>query len=177
MFGSYSLFLLLFLSSDKSCYSIKNYYFRIHSHLMFKTIFKMAKNYGTENSPTINFLGAGTSISGDIISNGDFRIDGNLTGSIKSKGKVVVGNSGKIEGEIICQNADISGEIVAKIVVHELLSLKSSAKLQGDIFTSKLAIEPGAKFTGTCNMNEIPKPEAKPILTDEKAQKREKAVS
>jgi cytoskeletal protein CcmA (bactofilin family) len=143
---------------------------------MFKTTFKMAKNYGTENSPIINFLGAGTSISGDIISNGDFRIDGNLKGSIKSKGKVVVGNSGKIEGEIICQNADISGEIIAKIVVHELLSLKSSAKLQGDIFTNKLAIEPGAKFTGTCNMNEIPNPGLKSVLTDEKNQQKAAAV-
>lgn len=136
----------------------------------------MAKNHGTENSSTVNFLGAGTSISGDIISNGDFRIDGILKGSIKSKGKVVVGNSGKIEGEIICQNADISGEIIAKILVHELLSLKSSAQLKGDIITSKLAIEPGAKFTGTCNMNEIPKPEPKPVLTDERAQQKEKAV-
>lgn len=144
----------------------------------------MAKNNGSENSSTINFLGAGTSISGDIITNGDFRIDGSLVGSIKSKGKVVVGNSGKIEGEIICQNADISGNIVAKIVVHELLSLKSSAKLEGDIFTSKLAIEPGAKFSGTCNMNEMPKPGLKPepkpeqkqVLTNERDQQKEKAI-
>ncbi len=143
---------------------------------MFKITFKMAKNYSTEDSSTISLLGAGTSISGDIISNGDFRIEGTLIGSVNSKGKVVVGNSGKIEGEIICQNADISGEIIAKIVVHELLNLKSSAKLQGDIFASKLAIEPGAKFTGSCNMNEIPKPEPKPVPTDERTQQKEKTV-
>jgi cytoskeletal protein CcmA (bactofilin family) len=143
---------------------------------MLNTIFKMAKNNTNETSSSINFLGAGTSIVGDIVSNGDFRIDGNLKGSIKSKGKVVVGSSGKIEGEIICQNADISGELIARVLVHELLSLKSSARLQGDIFTSKLAIEPGAKFTGTCNMNEMPKPEPKPVLTNEGSQQKETAV-
>ena len=136
----------------------------------------MAKNYSTENSSTINFLGAGTFIIGDIKSDGDFRIDGNLKGSINSKGKVVVGTSGKIDGEIICQNADISGGITAKIVVHELLTLKASAKLNGDIFTNKLAIEPGAKFTGTCNMNEIPKPEIKPLTPNEKTEQKEKAI-
>ena len=146
---------------------------------MFNTQKKMAKYTNNESSTSINFLGAGTSVSGDILSNGDFRIDGSLKGSVKSKGKVVVGNSGKIEGEIICQNADISGEIVAKIVVHELLSIKSNARIKGDIFTSKLAIEPGAKFTGTCDMNELPKPvqqpEKKPVLNNEGLQQKEKA--
>lgn len=116
----------------------------------------MAKSTGNDIPPSINFLGSGTSIIGEIKSNGDFRIDGTLIGSINSKGKIVIGQSGKVDGEIICQNADISGEIKAKIIVHELMTLKSTAIILGDIFTSKLAIEPGAIFTGTCNMNEIP---------------------
>lgn len=136
----------------------------------------MAKSNGPETSSTINFLGAGTTISGDIKSSGDFRIDGNLKGSINSNGKVVIGNSGKIEGEITCQNADISGEVIGKVIVHELLILKSTAKLDGDIYTSKLAIEPGAKFTGTCNMNEIPKPELKPVISNERPGQKEKAI-
>ncbi len=134
---------------------------------MLNTIFEMAKNNTNETSSSRNVLGAGTSIAGDIISTGDFRIDGSLKGSIKSSGKVVVGSAGKIEGEIICQNADISGEIIAKIVVHELLSLKASARLKGDIIASKLAIEPGAKFSGTCDMNDVSKPEQKPVMPDE----------
>lgn len=116
----------------------------------------MAKFSGNEIPPSINFLGSGTSIVGEIKSNGDFRIDGNLEGSITSKGKIVIGQSGKVDGEIECQNADISGEIKAKVIVHELLTLKATAILTGDIFTSKLAIEPGAIFTGSCNMSEIP---------------------
>ncbi len=116
----------------------------------------MAKSTGNDISPSINFLGSGTYITGDIKSNGDFRIDGHLIGSINSKGKIVIGQSGKVDGEIVCQNADVSGEIKAKIIVHELLTLKATAILNGEIYTSKLAIEPGAIFTGTCNMNEIP---------------------
>lgn len=116
----------------------------------------MAKSTGNEITQSINFLGNGTTINGEIVSSGDFRIDGQLNGTISSKGKIVVGQSGRVEGEIICQNADFSGEIKAKVVVHELLTLKSTAVFTGDIYTSKLAIEPGAIFTGTCNMNNFP---------------------
>jgi cytoskeletal protein CcmA (bactofilin family) len=136
----------------------------------------MAKNNDTENTASINFLSAATSITGDIRSDGDFRIDGTLKGSLHSKGKVVIGKSGNVEGEIICENADISGTITGKIVVFELLDVKATAKIDGDIFTNKLAVEPGAKFTGTCNMNEIPKPESTSGTKDGKIQEKEKAV-
>jgi len=114
----------------------------------------MAKNNTTDN-PSVNLIGAGTHIDGDITTNGDIRIDGTLTGSINVKGKLVVGNSGSIEGEIICQNADISGVIKGKIGVAELLSLKSSAKLTCDIITNKIAVEPGAVFSGSCSMGGV----------------------
>ena len=136
----------------------------------------MAKINTTESAPSINFLSIGTVIKGDIKTNGDFRIDGILYGSITSKGKVVVGSSGKIEGEIICLNADISGEITAKIVVYELLTLKASAKITGDIVTSKLAIEPGAIFTGTCNMDDIPKQEINISFEDERFREKEETT-
>lgn len=111
----------------------------------------MAKNNLSETKP--NTIVSGTVIKGEIITDGDFRIDGTLVGSISSKGKIVIGQSGSIEGEIICQNADISGKIKAKVKVEQLLTLKSSAQLNGDVTTDKLAIEPGAKFTGSCNMD------------------------
>jgi cytoskeletal protein CcmA (bactofilin family) len=112
----------------------------------------MVKNNVPE-SQSINQLGAGTVIKGDIQSNGDVRIDGTLVGSIHSKGKIVIGQSGKVEGEIHCQNAVVSGGVKAKINCSELLELKSSAKFSGEITTNKLAIEPGANFSGTCNMS------------------------
>lgn len=111
----------------------------------------MVKNKENE-MPTINLLGAGTVVKGEIRVNGDFRIDGTLIGSIECKGKIVVGPSGSIDGEIQCQNADFSGEVKANVKVSELLTLKETAKFSGDIVTSKLAIEPGAKFSGTCRM-------------------------
>lgn len=105
---------------------------------------------------SVNMLGAGTTIKGDIQSNGDFRIDGILLGSIQSKGKIVIGETGNVEGEVTCRNADVSGKVKAQITVSELLTLKATARLSGEITTSKLSIEPGAKFSGTCNMSESP---------------------
>ena len=107
----------------------------------------------TPDLSAVNLIAKGTSIKGEIQSNGDFRIDGSLHGSIKSSGKVVIGATGKVEGEIICQNAEIEGELKVKITVKELLSLKSTSVLRGEIITGKLSIEPGAVLSGTCNMD------------------------
>ena len=109
----------------------------------------------TETNTPINIIGAKTVIEGDIRSSGDIRVDGILKGSVKTEGKVVLGPEGKIEGDVICQDADISGTINAKITVSKLLSLKSSAKLNGDIVTNKLSIEPGASFSGSCSMGAV----------------------
>ena len=112
-----------------------------------------------------NIISVGTKITGDIETDGDFRIDGNIEGNVNSKGKVVVGNNGFVKGEINCNNAEISGTISGKMTVSELISLKSSSKMNGDIKTGKLSIEPGAVFTGTCAMGNtntfVPKVEKK----------------
>lgn len=117
---------------------------------------KMARNNEVEN-PAINIIRKGTDIKGDVTCTGDIRIDGVLSGTLNSQGKVVVGESGIIEGEVICKNADISGKIKANIIVKELLQLKATANISGDINTNKLSIEPGANFTGTCNMGSVVK--------------------
>jgi len=116
----------------------------------------MAKNNEVE-TPAINIIRKGTEIKGDVTCAGDIRIDGILNGTLNSQGKVVVGQSGIIEGEVICKNADISGKIKASIIVKELLQLKTTANITGDINTNKLSIEPGANFTGTCNMGSVVK--------------------
>ena len=119
----------------------------------------MAKDNGTE-STTINLISNGTEITGDIRSEGDIRIDGGLVGNLSTKGKVVIGNTGKVKGEVICRNSEVSGEIDGKINVSQLLTLKTSSKINGDIVTSKLSIEPGARFTGNCNMSDGNEPQA-----------------
>ena len=109
----------------------------------------------SETTASVNMIGAGTIITGDIVSKGDIRIDGTLKGSINTEGRVVLGGEGIIEGDVICKDADISGTIKAKITVSQLLSLKTTAKLNGDIITNKLSIEPGAAFSGSCSMGAV----------------------
>ncbi len=113
----------------------------------------MAKYPNETESNNINLLGVGTEIQGNINSHGDIRIDGSLEGNISTKGKVVIGETGKIKGEVDCKNADVSGLIEGKIKSSELISLKATGRINGDIIANKLAIEPGAKFTGNCNMD------------------------
>lgn len=105
------------------------------------------------NSPDrLNRIVEGTAIQGDIKSDSNIRIDGKVVGNITTAGRLVIGASGHIEGEILCQNADVEGFFNGKITVQEQLSLKSTARLTGDIIANKLAIEPGASFTGSCSM-------------------------
>lgn len=111
----------------------------------------MAKSFEPENRLP-NMIGPGTKIVGNIETNGDIRIDGAIEGDIQSKGKVVVGPNGEVKGEIKCVNCEVSGKVDGKVLVSELLSLKASSNISGDIKTGKLTIEPGALFTGTCNM-------------------------
>ena len=99
-----------------------------------------------------NMIGPGTKIVGNIETNADIRIDGLIEGNIISKGKVVVGTNGQVKGEVQCTNAEFSGSLKGKIIVTELLSLKASSNINGDMKAGKLSIEPGAIFTGTCNM-------------------------
>jgi len=115
----------------------------------------MAKMIEQENN-TINLIGAGTDIKGDVESTGDIRIDGTLKGNLRTRGKVVIGNTGLIKGEVVCKNSDVEGKVEGKINVQELLSLKATSSILGDFTARRLAIEPGAKFTGHCNMSSEP---------------------
>ena len=100
---------------------------------------------------TINTIGSGTIVTGDIESKGDIRVDGILKERLTHRERLF-SKEGIIEGDVSCNNADIAGIINAKITVTQLLLLKSTAKLNGDIVTNKLSIEPGASFTGSCSM-------------------------
>lgn len=103
-------------------------------------------------APTINIIGVGTQITGDVVSAGDIRIDGSINGKVLSKAKVVIGASCTVHGDIEAQNADISGNVIGKVIVSETLFLKSSANIKGDIAVNKLVVESGAEFNGNCTM-------------------------
>ena len=126
----------------------------------------MAKTF-EPGEVAVNRIVAGTTIKGNVESSGDFRFEGSLNGNLQTKGKLIIGSTGEIKGEVYCKNSDVEGKIEGKISVNELLTLKATSVINGDIAAKRLAIEPGAKFTGNCHMTsdanqpETKKPEEK----------------
>jgi cytoskeletal protein CcmA (bactofilin family) len=113
---------------------------------------KEQKRAAEEISNSSNTIGKGTLLEGNIETYGNIRIEGKVIGNVKSKSKVALGNASHVSGNIIAQNADIEGEVKGKLEVSELLVLKATAVINGDIITGKLVVEPGAVFNGTCKM-------------------------
>lgn len=105
-----------------------------------------------ETSTQQNVIAKGTKIVGDIASEGPFRIDGTVEGNVKTSGKVVIGKSGFIKGTLQGENADFEGKFSGKLILSGTLSLKTTAHIEGEVHTSKLAVEPGATFNATCSM-------------------------
>ncbi|GEQ84835.1 hypothetical protein ULMS_03430 [Patiriisocius marinistellae] len=109
-------------------------------------------NVSTEPGANQNRINEGTSITGDIESTGFFRIDGIIKGNVNTPSKVVLGKKGVITGTLNCEQADIEGTFEGTLTVANLLTLRSSAKIIGDVIVGKLAVEPGAEMNATCKM-------------------------
>lgn len=107
----------------------------------------------TQSQGILNIIGQGTRINGDLISNGDFRVDGAIEGGVKVGQRLVIGSTGKILGNIEADSATVAGHIKGNLTVKNVLELKPSAKIEGDIITNKMVIEAGAQFNGRCTMN------------------------
>ncbi|MBS1495757.1 MAG: polymer-forming cytoskeletal protein [Bacteroidetes bacterium] len=113
---------------------------------------KKSENDDASLSASSSIIGAGTTITGNIDTAGDLRIDGTLKGNIQSKAKLLVGAGGCIEGSIYCRQADIMGQVTGNITATELLQLKGKATVSGDIQAAKLLIESTVNYNGTCQM-------------------------
>ncbi|GCC50763.1 polymer-forming cytoskeletal protein [Chryseotalea sanaruensis] len=113
---------------------------------------KEQKRAAEELSSSSNTIGKGTYLEGNIETYGNIRIEGKIKGDVKSKSKVALGNLSHVEGNVIAQNADIEGEVKGRLEISEVLVLKATAVINGDISTGKLIVEPGAVFNGTCKM-------------------------
>jgi cytoskeletal protein CcmA (bactofilin family) len=112
-----------------------------------------SKSENEISSPSGNSLiGTGTTITGDIVSNGDVRIDGILKGNIRGSAKILIGQDGLVEGDVQGQQADILGKVDGKINVKELLNLRGKSIINGDIRAGKLQVEPTVTFNGKCHM-------------------------
>ncbi|WP_299208218.1 polymer-forming cytoskeletal protein [uncultured Dokdonia sp.] len=110
------------------------------------------KGKNVDHSNQQNRISQGTKIVGDITSQGGFRIDGEIEGNINTPNKVVIGQTGVVKGSLICKDADIEGHIEGVIQVSNLLAIKASALIEGEVTVGKLAVEPGATFNASCDM-------------------------
>lgn len=105
-----------------------------------------------ELSNSSNIIGKGTILEGSVETYGNVRIEGKVIGNIKTKSKAALGHSSQVEGNILAQNAEIEGHIKGTVEITELLVLKTTAVIDGDIVTNKLIVESGASFNGSCKM-------------------------
>lgn len=119
---------------------------------MFNTKNKTDMQHEKTNGGGATLIGAGTTLKGDISSNSDLRIDGTVIGNINSSAKIIVGNSGVVEGDITGNQADIVGKVSGNIRSKELLQLRGECVVSGNLYAGKLQIEPSATFNGQCHM-------------------------
>ncbi len=104
-----------------------------------------------------NIIGKGTKIIGDLLTQGNIRIDGEINGNITSKSKVALGSGSNLKGNLVSSNAEIEGEITGNLFIAELLVLKANAVINGDVCALRMITEPGAKINGQCKVGEAPK--------------------
>lgn len=113
---------------------------------------KIRSTNTAEMNDRANVIVQGTKILGDILTEANIRIDGEVLGNVTSASKVVIGQGGKIKGNLKCTDADIEGNIDGMLSVENLLTLRANALVLGEITTARIAIEEGAQFSGNCVM-------------------------
>jgi cytoskeletal protein CcmA (bactofilin family) len=134
-----------------------------------------AGDVSVSGTGSATIIAAGTTLKGDISSNGDIRIDGTLQGNIQCQAKVVIGSNGSVEGDISGQQADIMGKVSGTIKVKELLQLKGGSFVNGNLYAGKLQIEPSANFNGQCHMTTATNGQVNDVMAEKKAEKLQKA--
>jgi cytoskeletal protein CcmA (bactofilin family) len=120
---------------------------------------------------TIDRIAEGTIIEGSVNSTKSIRIDGKVKGSVFCSGRVVVGQTGLIEGEVDCDSADVEGTLNSTVKVKGLLELKSTAIINGNSQVGKLKVDPGAEINGKLDMGGTVKSLSNSDSTDTKIEK------
>jgi cytoskeletal protein CcmA (bactofilin family) len=113
---------------------------------------KKNKEHAPVETGGFNVLNEGTTVTGDIESKGDIRIDGVLVGTVRTKSKLVLGRSGRIEGNVEANSCDVNGVVQGNVKINDILYVKATGKIEGDINTGKLVVESGGRFNGKCSM-------------------------
>jgi len=113
---------------------------------------KEDRKMADEISNSSNIVGKGTTVEGNIETHGNIRVEGRVIGNIKTKSKIALGQSCHVEGNVVAQNAEIAGEVSGTVEISDVLILRPTAVINGDILTNKLIVESGASFNGGCKM-------------------------
>ena len=124
---------------------------------MFKNNTTTMSNEKTNGGNGATLISAGTTVKGDISSNSDLRIDGTIIGNVNSASKIIIGDSGKVEGDISSNQADIVGKVSGNIKTKDLVQLRGECVINGNVYAGKLQVEPTATFNGQCHMGNIEK--------------------
>ena len=103
----------------------------------------------TSSSHSLNSLVQGTVVEGKVKATNDIRVDGSIKGDLICDAKVIIGPSGSVEGTIKCVNAVIEGSFDGKMLVKELLNIRESAKVSGEVNYGKLIVQSGAVISGS----------------------------
>ena len=119
----------------------------------------------SSSSKEINVIAKGTLIRGDVISEGDLRIDGEVKGTIRSRSKVMVGPEGMVDGDVECVHAEVLGRMKGSLKVQDHLYLRGNARMEGDVLTTHFEMEPSVRFNGKCTMED--KVELSPVTRHE----------
>lgn len=129
---------------------------------------KKKTNVQFDSPDRLNVIVEGSKVIGDMITESNLRIDGEVNGNVSSASKVVIGKNGIILGNLTCADADIEGNIKGVLKVDSLTVLRETAKIEGEITTAKLQIEEGAQFSGNCKMsNFVSSPKANTVQQQE----------
>ncbi len=99
-------------------------------------------------------ISKGVKIEGKLSCSGNIRLDGEVQGDISSQGVVIIGEFGKVNGQINADNITIGGKVTGTVKAKDKVVLESKANLKGDITTKALMVESGAVFNGNTKMGD-----------------------
>jgi len=136
-----------------------------------KTVNNTSNPSFTENQTGTNLIGQGTKIEGELVSEGTIRIEGEINGYLESKSRIIIGKTGIVKGDIVCESIDISGQVVGTLQVKDILFLKETGIVDGEISTQKLVVETGAVFNGNCRTKIGNAPSSEKLLEVDNYQK------
>jgi cytoskeletal protein CcmA (bactofilin family) len=108
-----------------------------------------------EADGSLNIIGRGTEIQGNITATGDMRVEGRIKGTVTCKARLVLSPEGVVEGNIDAVQATIAGDVKGTVIARQLLHIQETGKVLGDIFTEKLIVQLGAFFSGNCRMGKV----------------------